>query len=376
MNQNDIAQARLANQRLTATTFTTAAEVVVWLVAVQAQEVAGAKAALGLRARGLDEAAVERAFAAGEILRTHVLRPTWHFVAPADIRWLLKLTAPRVHQVNGSMYRRLELNEGTLRHCADVITGALQGRRALTRDQLRDALAAAGIATTGGTDRDGQRLAYIVMWAELEGLIVSGPRLGKQFSYMLLDERTPAGGPFDRDAALAELAGRYMSSHGPATAADFANWSGLTLSDARRGIAAARPALLNEEVEGQTYWFADAPLPPPAPTPTAYLLSIYDETIIGYRDRSAIVSAEDGARLGTMGNALQNVIVLDGRIVGTWRRTLGKDTLGVELNPFRALSAAEGAAIVVAQEQLVGFYGLRSDSSLTSVTTSSTGHSL
>ena len=189
MNQNDIAQARLANQRLTATTFTTAAEVVAWLVAVQAQEVARAKAALGLRARGLDEAAVERAFAAGEILRTHVLRPTWHFVAPADIRWLLKLTAPRVHQVNGS-------------------------------------------------------------------------------------------------------------------------------------------------------------------------------------------SAEDGARLGTMGNALQNVIVLDGRIVGTWRRTLGKDTLGVELNPFRALSAAEGAAIVVAQEQLVEFYGLRSDSSLTSVTTSSTGHSL
>ena len=361
MNQDDIAHARLANQRLTETTFTTTAEVVAWLVAVQAQEYAGAKAALGLRARGLDDATVEQAFAAGEILRTHVLRPTWHFVASADIRWLLKLTAPRVHQVNGSMYRRLELDEATLRRCAEVIAGALHGGRALTRDQLKEQLERAGIATPGGPDRNGQRLAYIVMWAELEGLIASGPRLGKQFSYMLLDERAPAGGPFDRDAALAELAGRYVSSHGPATAADLANWSGLTLTDARRGIAAVRPGLLSEAVEGQTYWFVNAPLPPPAPSPTAYLLSIYDETIIGYKDRSAIVSAEDGARLGTMGNALQNVMVIDGRIVGTWRRTFGKDTLGVELNPFRALSDAERAAITLAQEQLGKFYGLRGD---------------
>jgi len=364
MNQNDIAQARLANQRLTATAFTTAAEVVGWLVAVQAQEYAGAKAALGLRARGLDDDAVERAFAAGDILRTHVLRPTWHFVTPADIRWLLKLTAPRVHQVNGSMYRRLELDEATLRRCSDVITGALQGGRALTRDQLRDALAGAGIATTGGharvggLDRDGQRLAYIVMWAELEGLIASGPRLGKQFSYRLLDERAPAGGPFDRDAALAELARRYVRSHGPATAADFANWSGLTLTDARRGIEAARPALLREDMDGQVLWFADAPLPPRAPSPTAYLLSIYDEYIIGYKDRSAIGSAEDGARLGAMGNALQNVIVIDGRIVGTWRRTLGKGTLGVELNPFRALGESEQIAVTAAAEHLAQYYGV------------------
>jgi len=358
LNQNDIAQARLANQGLMHSEFTTAAEVVAWLVAVQAQDYAGAKAALGLRARGLDNAAVERAFAAGEILRTHVLRPTWHFVTPADVRWLLQLTGPRVHQANGGMYRRLELDEATLRRCADIITGALQGGRALTRDQLRDALAAAGIATLGGPDRDGQRLAYIVMWAELEGLIVSGPRLGKQFSYMLLDKRAPAGGPFDRDAALAEMARRYVQSHGPATAADLANWSGLTLTDARRGLAAARPALLREEVDGQTLWLADAPLPPRAPSPTAYLLSIYDETIIGYKDRRAIVSAEDGGRLATMGNALQNVLVIDGRVEGTWRRTLGKDVLDVELNPFRALSEEERAALEMAGQKYSVFLEL------------------
>ena len=358
MNLDDIAHARLANQRLTGSDFTTAAEVVAWLVAVQAQEYAGARAALGLRARGLDDAAVERAFNAGEILRTHLLRPTWHFVTPADVRWLLKLTGPRVHQVNGGMYRRLELDEATLRRCGDAIAGALVGGRALTRDQLRDELEGAGIATPGGPDRAGQRLAYIVMWAELEGLIASGPRLGKQFSYMLLDERAPGGGPFDRDAALAELAGRYVRSHGLATAADLANWSGLTLTDARRGIAAARPALLREDVDGQTYWFADAPLPPRAPSPAAYLLSIYDEYTIGYKDRSAIISAEDGARLGAMGNALQNVMVIDGRIVGTWRRTLAKNTLGVELNPFQALSEEQRAALAAAAERLGKHYNV------------------
>ncbi len=164
MNQDDIAHARLANQRLTETTFTTTAEVVAWLVAVQAQEYAGAKAALGLRARGLDDAAVEQAFAAGEILRTHVLRPTWHFVTPADIRWLLNLSRARVHQVNGSMYRRtLELDEALLRRCAEALTaGALHGGGQLTRDQLKEQLERCGPAA-GLTDRNGQRLAYIVL---------------------------------------------------------------------------------------------------------------------------------------------------------------------------------------------------------------------
>ncbi len=169
MNQDDIAHARLANQRLTETTFTTAAEVVAWLVAVQAQDYATAKWALGQRLPPTTDAAIEQAFNEGLILRTHVLRPTWHFVAPGDIRPLLTLTAPRVHQANGSMYRQLGLDATMLSRSAEVIARALDGR-ALTRDELKSALDRAGIAA-GGTDRAGQRLAYIVMHAELEGLI-------------------------------------------------------------------------------------------------------------------------------------------------------------------------------------------------------------
>ncbi len=357
MNQNDIAHARLANQRLTETTFTTPAEVVAWLVAVQAQDYAGARWALGLRLPPTTDAAIERAFDAGLILRTHVLRPTWHFVAPDDIRPLLALTAPRVHQANGSVCRQLGLDAATLRRGAEVIARALDGGRALTRDELKIALDGAGIAA-GRPERAGQWLAYVVMYAELEGLIVSGPRRGKQFSYMLLDERAPGRRTVARDEALVEVARRFFAGHGPATAADFANWSGLTLSEARQGLDAAAGQLNSETVEGQTYWFADAPRPPRAPSPTAHLLSIYDEYTIGYKDRRAIVSPEDGARLATMGNALQNVIVIDGRVVGTWRRTVAKTSLVIELNSFRVLSEEERAAVEVAGQKYSEFLAL------------------
>ena len=360
MNQNDIAHARLANQHLTETTFTTAAEVVAWLVAVQSQDYAGARWALGLRLPPTTDAAIERAFDEGLILRTHVLRPTWHFVTPDDIRPLLMLTAPRVHQTNGSVYRQLGLDTATLSRSAEVIARALGGGRALTRDELKAALDGAGIAA-GGADRAGQWLAYIVMYAELEGLIVSGPRRGKQFTYMLLDERAPGGRTLARDEALVEMARRFFTGHGPATAADFANWSGLTLTEARQGLEAVAGELNSETVDGQTYWFADAPRPPRAPSPTAHLLSIYDEYTIGYKDRRAIVSAEDGARLATMGNALQNVIVMDGRVVGTWRRTLGKGVVSIALNPFGKLTEAERAAVGAAAERLGAFLGLTAD---------------
>jgi len=359
MNQNDIAHARLANQRLTASDLATPAEVVAWLVAVQAQDYAAARWALGQRLRPATDAAIERAFNEGLILRTHVLRPTWHFVTPDDIRPLLALTAPRVHQANSSMYRQLGLDAATLSRSAEVIARALGGQ-ALTRDELKSALDGAGIAA-GGADRAGQWLAYVVMYAELEGLIVSGPRRGKQFSYMLLDERAPGGRTVARDEALVEVARRFFAGHGPATAADFANWSGLTLTEARQGLDAVAGELNSETVDGQTYWFADAPLPPRAPSPTAYLLSIYDEYTIGYKDRRAIVSAEDGARLATMGNALQNVIVMDGRVVGTWRRTLGKGVVSVALNPFRKLTEADRAAVGEAAERLGAFLGLTAD---------------
>jgi hypothetical protein len=349
----DIPHVRLFNLQLSHTSFKTPAEMVGWLGAMQAQDFAAAKWALGLRLRPTSDAAMEQAFNDGAILRTHVMRPTWHFVTPEDIRWLLALTSSRIHQVNAGMYRQVGTDSATLKRSIDIVVKALRGGGQLTRDELRDVLMKEGIAADGV-----QRMAYIMMNAELDGIVCSGPRRGKQFTYMLLDERAPQAKTMARDEALAELVRRYFRSHGPATAADFARWSGLTLADTRAGLEAVAAELHQEVIEGQMYWFANDAPPPRDLSPTAYLLSIYDEYTIGYKDRSAIGEREHGERLMAMGNALQNVIIIDGQIVGTWRRTMTKDSVVVELNPLRSLTEAEDRAVVGAIGEYAAFLGL------------------
>ncbi len=358
----DIAYARLYNQRLAAAArgaAATPAELVAHLGAAQAQDFAGAKWSLGQRLWPTSDAAIEAAFNRGDILRTHVLRPTWHFVAPADARWLLALTSPRVHRLNRPMYRQLGLDEATLARCGAVIEQALRGGEPLTRDELKVALEAAGITALGGPDRPGQRLAYAVMWAELEGLIISGPRRGKQFTYMLLDERAPHARTMERDEALAELARRYFTSHGPATADDFARWSSLTLTETRAGLDAVAAEFEQQVVDGQTYWFAGDPMPPRDPSPTAHLTSIFDEYTIGYKEWQAIGGEEYGDILRGMGNALQNVILVDGRLVGTWRRDLAAEVVRVELNVLAALTDEQRRAMADAAERYGVFLGRR-----------------
>src|SRR5438046_754748 len=204
----DIAHQRLHNQHITRRTLETPQALVEWLGAVQAQDYAAAKWALGLRLQGVMDEDIEQAFTNGAILRTHVMRPTWHFVSPADIRWLLALTAPRVHAANAHYNRKLELDDAVFKCTHTVLANALQGGKQLTRDELASALQQAGIAMEGE-----QRVTYIIMRAELDGIICSGARRGKQFTYALLAERAPQARSLDRDEALAELTMRYFTSH-------------------------------------------------------------------------------------------------------------------------------------------------------------------
>src|ERR1700692_570887 len=203
----DIAHRRLHSQHITWRTLETPQALVEWLGAVQAQDFAAAKWALGLRLQGMTDEAIEQAFTDGAILRTHVMRPTWHFVSPANIRWLLTLTAPRVHAGNTYWYRKLEMNEAIVKQSSDVLINALQDGKQLTRDELATALQQAGIVTAGE-----QRVTYIVMRAELDGIICSGARRGKQFTYALLEERVARPTALERDAALFELARRYFTT--------------------------------------------------------------------------------------------------------------------------------------------------------------------
>ncbi len=344
----DIARQRLHNQRIAATKFETPDAVVRWFGAVQAQDYAGAKWAVGQRMQGATDAALDAAFAAGTILRTHVMRPTWHFVTPADIRWLLALTAPRVHVANAYQCRQLDLDDATLTRGNAALVNALRGGVQLTRTELAVMLQEAGIAI------DGQRLTHIMMHAELTGIVCSGARRGKQFSYTLLDERVPHTAPLAREEALAKLTRRYFTSHGPATIRDFVWWSGLTTADAKAGLALAGSQIMHEDIDDRTYWFAaSAPFPEDLP-PTAFLLPNYDEYIVGYTDRSAALDMAPAEKLDARGNLLFNhTMVIDGRVRGTWKRTLKKDAVIVDALPFAPLDAAEARAL----EDAAGRYG-------------------
>jgi Winged helix DNA-binding domain len=353
MTNTIMAHQRLSNQHISAVPFELPAEVVYWLAAVQAQDFAGAKWALGLRMRAATDASVEQAFTEGAILRTHVLRPTWHFVTPADIHWLLALTAPRVHALNAPYYRKLELDQDLHQRITRALERALAGGKQLTRDEVRDVLAQAGIATAGEL-----RMSYMLMRAELDGVICSGARRGKQFTYALLHDRAPHARHLERDHAVAELAGRFFLSRGPATVHDFARWSGLTVTDAKAGLEAIKSQLQHELVDRQTYWRSPATPALPDRPPAALLMSIYDEYISGYKDRSAMVAPSYGEKLQALGNALTAIIVVDGMVVGTWKRVLKKEGVLVTTDIFRALTDAESQAVEKAVEQYAAFLQL------------------
>jgi len=347
----DIVQQRLYNQHLLGAPFVRPEEVVQWFGAVQAQEYPGATWGIAQRMDGLTQAAIDHAYAEGAILRTHAMRPTWHFVTPADIRWLLRLTSPRVHAMNASYYRKLELDATVLARGATVLTNALQGGKHLTRTELAAALAQAGIIRARD---DRLRLAYLVMHVELEGLICSGAPRGKQHTYALLDERVPPASMLEREEALAELTRRSVTSHGPATVKDCAWWSGLSPSDVRLGLELNTSRLEMARVDGQVYWFGPDIRTAPADSPIAHLLPAYDEYTIAYKDHNAILSPDYRELVVA---AFGIVIVIDGQIVGAWKRVIERNHVLLTLDPFRALSEAEQQALDLVVQRYQAFLG-------------------
>lgn len=349
----NIPSQRLFNQRISQTSFTRPEETVNWMGAVQAQDFAAAKWALGLRTHGLSDAAIELAFNTGAILRTHVLRPTWHFVTPGDLRWMLSLTSPRVHAYNATYYRKFGLDDSIFKRSNTALEQALQGGKALTRPELESALNGAGILT------DDLRATLLVMRAELDGVLCSGPRLGKQFTYMLLEERVAPARAQHREESLAELTLRYFTSHGPATLADFIWWSGLSAPDARNGIETVKSQLTRETLTGQTYWFNASTLTGENDLPRVDLLPNFDEYTVAYTDRSAISIHADLTKLDPRSEGLLNYIMLiNGQFAGHWKRTIKTKEVTISLQPFALLSEAQRQAAHEAVDRYGAFLGL------------------
>ena len=309
---------------------------------MQAQEISAAKWALGLRMRdGATDQEIDRALDDGRIVRTHLMRPTWHFVAAGDIHWMLALTAPRVRRALAFAHRYYELDAATCARATKIIGRALDGGDSLTRAELGAHLARAKVVAKG------PRLAMLAIHAELDGLICSGPRRGKLQTYALLSSRVPTGTRLSRDEALAELTRRYFRSHGPATIRDFVWWSGLTTVDAKRGLEIA--AGEQQAIGTCTYWTVGARPVARKPEPAVHLLPIYDEYLVAYRDHHAVPR-----RMGS-GGRLEQAVVVAGQVAGTWKAVARPGGVAVEVAPQRTLRRPQRRAIADAADRYGNF---------------------
>lgn len=343
---------RLYNQHIAESSFTRPADIVSYLGAIQAQDYGMAKWAIGLRVPGLVDGDVETAFNNGAILRTHVLRPTWHFVPPGDIRWMLELTAPRINALSAYYYRATELDAAVFKKTNNVITKALRDNQYLTRTALQKILEKAKIKA------EGVRLSYIMMRAELDAIICSGPRQGKQFTYALIDERAPNAKSLHKQEALAALTLRYFTTRGPATLNDYATWSGLSMQDVKEGISLLGNKLNTEETSGTTFYYGPhtAPAKPAGKIQTTFLLPDYDEYGISYKDRELLF----GERKSQVNTKVENPVfyhslMVDGVAAGTWQKTANKKVVDVEITLTKKLSKVKHQAVDKAVKKYLDF---------------------
>jgi hypothetical protein len=349
----DLGQQRLLSQEVARPRFERPAEVVAWLGAMQAQDYLGALWAVALRLPHATEREIERALEERTIVRTWPMRGTIHFVAPADVRWMLELLAPRVVQRSQARLRQLGLDARTIADSGEVVGRALEGGRQIARHELYGILEAAGISTAG------QRGIHILGQLAHARLICFGARQGKQPTFALLDEWAPGAKSLPRDEALAALALRYFTGHGPATVQDLVWWAGLTVADAREGVGAAAPQLGSATIDGQTYYFAKELPKWPGAAPGVSLLPPFDEFLVGYRDRSAVLEASYSGLVVPGANGVFNpIVVTGGRVTGTWKRTIKRDRVEMRFSPFAGWDDEQLAAIRGAAERYGAFLGL------------------
>jgi hypothetical protein len=347
----DLARLRLLSQRLEMPADDSPQALLAYMGAMQSQDEPMSKAALGLRLPGSKAADIQAACDRGELIRTHVLRPTWHLVAAQDLRWMLALSAA---QIKASMRIRdgqLGVTEALIEAGKAVCQSALAGGRALTREALAAEMIAAGIPATGGV------LVHLLVYAEVDAVICSGPQQAGKSTYALVDERVPAQAPLTRAEAVARLALTYFRSHGPATLKDFTWWSGLNITECRRGLAEVQGALQALEQDGETYWMAPGLADAPALGRGLHLLPAFDEFIISYRDRTAAFPLALQGEAITSNGIFRPVIVWDGQVVGTWARTHGKQSTRLEAKFFASPQEEQLLSMTAACERLAAFWG-------------------
>jgi hypothetical protein len=352
MNQIEIGKQRIINQQLAGTEFKTAEEIVGWMGAMQAQDYTMAKWAIGVRLPSSSDEIVEQAINRGEIIRMHMMRPTWHLVSSKDVRWMLALTAPHLFNAMKSRWKALGLLAPIFKRSNTIIEKSLTKNGDMTRAEIVNELVKNKIKP------DSLQAIHLMFHAELSGIVCNGPMRGKQFTYALLDKRVPEAKSLRREDALAELALRYFASHGPATVQDFTWWSGLPAADARTGLEMVMSKLKNIKMEDQTYWFDDSTMKECEIQPI-YFLPAYDEFMISYKNRSAALPSKFFPSAITSNGIFKPIIVYNGNVIGTWSREIRKERVILQPRFFRSSEKLKKKEMAGAFEPYKTFLGLK-----------------
>ena len=353
MTPSHIAALRLHNQQIARMRFQQPHELLAWLGAAQGQDYSGALWALGLRLPASTEAQIEQALLDKRIVRTWALRGTLHLVAATDLRWLLELLAPRMLAGAARRFHQLGLDEATLARSNRLIADAVSDGQPHSRTELFARLDANGVSTQG------QRGYYMLIRASWDGLIAQGAAVRNVPTFWALDGSLPAGKALTRDETVGEMARRYFNSHRPATLTGFFWWAGFSTADARLGLEGVKAELSQETFDDQTYWFAADLATSPDTDGTLYLLPGFDEYLLGYRDRRAVLDPQYANRIVPGGNGVfYPTIVSDGQVVGVWKRTFKKGGVLVSAEPFTSLTPAEAEAFAIAAQRFGDYLGL------------------
>ena len=329
MTPQEITRLRMVNQQIEGSVRKTAKELVGWMGAMQAQDYAMAKWAIGQRQPGSTDASLEAAYNRGEILRTHLMRPTWHFVSADDIYWMLDLTAPQIKRLLKTREKQLELNEAIYSKSRDLLERMLSNGLSMTREELTLEFANIHIATNEN------RLSHLMIWAEMEGIVCSGPIRKNKLTYSLLTDRVSVKKTVSRDEALATLATRYFKSHCPATLRDFVWWSGLSVTEARKALEMIKTSFQSETIGTETYWFAGELKNTHPLSPSVHLLPAYDEYLISYTDRSAALATVHNKKTISNNGIFHPVIVVNGQVEGLWKRNTVRELVRIETSHFQ-----------------------------------------
>jgi hypothetical protein len=347
MTPYDISHIRLSNQQIVRSNFENPTEIVSWMGALQAQDYNMSKWAVGLRLLKATDLTIETALNAGKIIRTHVMRPTWHIVAAEDVRWLLELTAPNLDKIAGTYYRKLGLDAAILKKSNVFIAKLLRDGKELTREEIKTACEEQGIFPHG----------LLMYKAEIDQIVCNGAMRGKQLTYALFDEKVPPSVPISRDEALSRLAKKYFLSHAPATLKDFCWWSGLSVADAKNCLDIVKSNFIQETIGTETYYFHMAHANVKGTENALHILPAFDEFLISYKDRTPSIGLENQPKAFSPNGIFRPVIVWNGQVIGTWKKSIKQSQLEITTDLFTPFTGIQKAAFEQAVEKMKGFYG-------------------